>query len=125
MATILPLDSRRGAAQAPASRENVRLALTARGRRLVVLAAFVLGLLVAAVSMLALDVSSALAGGEPTDRTVVTVQEGDTLWGYAQQYAPEEDPQAFVTAVREMNHLPTGRVTAGDRLTVPTGDLDR
>lgn len=50
----------------------------------------------------------------------ITVEAGDTLWGYAQQYAPEGmGAQEYVSEVRLHNQLPTGRVTAGQEIELP------
>jgi len=94
---------------------------------LVTAVAFLLGLLVAAAALLVLDLPSALAGAEPEGPAVVTVEAGDTLWGYAEQYAPEGmSEQEFVTEARTLNHLTTGRITAGQQIELPeAADLTR
>src|SRR5699024_5721430 len=47
----------------------------------------------------------------------VTVEPGETLWGYAEQLAPQEmGEQEYVAQVRTLNHLPTGRITAGQQI---------
>lgn len=122
MATILPLQrDRRGAERTPA-RADVRLALTRRGRMLVVVLAFVLGLAVAALSILVLDLPSAFAGPESNGAISITVQPGDTLWAYANEHAPEGvSAQEYVNEVRALNHLPTGRITAGQSIQLPVG----
>lgn len=119
MATILPLDDRRAPARSTPSRERVRLALTARGRRLVVLIAFMLGLAVAALGASVLDISTALAGGTQQAPATVTAESGDTLWEYAERYAPQADAEEFVQEARILNHLPTGRLTAGQTVLLP------
>ena len=124
MDTVLSLRRPQQSGRTARDRARVRLAPTRRGRRLVVLLAFLLGLAVATVSMLALDVSSALAGG--SDHAVtVTVESGDTLWGYAEEYAPAQDPYDFVQRAQQLNDLPTQRLTAGSTITLPTGEIDR
>jgi len=85
--------------------------------------AFLLGLLVAAAVLLTVDLPSALAGSEGEQPVTVTVEAGDTLWGYAAEYAPEGvDEQEFIAEVRAMNHLPTGRVTAGQVIELPAAE---
>ncbi|WP_193104226.1 LysM peptidoglycan-binding domain-containing protein [Brachybacterium sp. FME24] len=119
-ATVLPFPQHRDERGERAGRAGVRLEATRRGRFLATLVAFVLGLLVAATALLMFDVPSALAGSDETDAVTVTVEAGDTLWGYAEQYAPEGmSEQDFVTEVRSVNHLPTGRVTAGQQIELP------
>lgn len=118
MATILPLADRRSENETLAGRESVRLSLTRRGRRLVVVVAFLLGLLVASLALLVLDLPSAVAG-DRSEPVVVTVEAGDTLWKYAERYAPSEDPQDFVREMRRINTLPTGRLVEGQSVTLP------
>lgn len=101
-------------------REGVRLEVTRRGRVVLTAAAFLLGLLVALGALLLFDVPSALAGEESPQRLTVTVEAGDTLWGYAQQHAPEGvGAGEYIAEVRSLNHLPTGRVTAGEEIELP------
>ena len=122
-ATVLAFPTQRAQREGAAPRARVRLELTRRGRRAVAGLAFVLGLLVAAVALLTLDLSSALAVSEPEGSVSLTVESGDTLWGYAEQYAPEGmSEQEFVTEVRSLNHLPTARVTAGQEIELPVSE---
>lgn len=110
-------ESGRDAAAAPAS---VRLEITRRGRAVLAALAFLLGLLVASVLILAFDVPSALAGQEEAEGEVVTVAAGDTLWDYAERFAPEGvSEQEYIAQLRTLNHLPTGRVTAGQQIVLP------
>ena len=119
IATVLPFPSQGAPRDEAAPRARVRLEPTRRGRLVVTLIAFVLGLLVAAAVLLVIDLP-ALAGTEGEQPVTVTVEAGDTLWGYAEQYAPEGvSAQEFVTEVRQHNQLPTGRVTAGDVIELP------
>lgn len=119
-AMILPFPQQSGQLGQDTSRAHVRLEPTRRGRMLVTALAFVFGLLVAAAVLLVMDVPSALAGSEPEPAVTVTVEAGDTLWGYAEQYAPEGmSEQDFVAEVRSVNHLSTGRITAGQQIELP------
>lgn len=128
-ATVLPFPqafTARGAERPGGTRAHVRLELTRRGRRLLTVLAFVLGLIVAAVALFAFDIPSALAGEDRAEGVTVTVQSGDTLWGYAEQYAPPGMSETqFVAEVRSLNHLPTGRVTAGQEIQLPVVDGDQ
>lgn len=115
--TALPLRGTTPVAR-PA-RAGVRLELTRRGRALVTLIAFALGLAVAVTALLVLDVPAALAGGGSNAPTV-TVSAGDTLWEYADRYAPEDmTASEFVAEVRTLNDLPTGRLSAGQEIVLP------
>ncbi|MBE9404357.1 LysM peptidoglycan-binding domain-containing protein [Brachybacterium sp. p3-SID1565] len=121
--TVLPFPRRDSRAQRPADRSGVRLELTSRGRALVTAIAFVLGLVVAALALLVFDVPAALAGAGQEQHITVTVEAGDTLWDLAEQHAPEGvGQQEYIAQVRAMNHLPTGRVTAGQQLDLPVGE---
>src|SRR5699024_7569474 len=88
IATVLPFPAQDAPRDEAAPRARVRLEPTRRGRRLLTAIAFVLGLLVAAAVLLAVDLP-ALAGTEGEQSVTVTVEAGDTLWGYAEQHAPE------------------------------------
>ena len=122
-ATVLPFPRRDDGRGERSGRAGVRLEVTRRGRVLMSFAAFVLGLVVAAAVLLTFDVPSALAGSEADEGVTVTVEAGDTLWGYAEEYAPEGmSTQEFISEVRSLNQLPTGRVTAGLQIELPAMD---
>ncbi len=122
-ATVLPFPSRPAQGDGDSARARVRLEPTRRGRMLLTALAFLLGLLVAAAVLLTVDLPSALAGSEGEQPVTVTVEAGDSLWGYAEEYAPEGvDEQEFIAEVRAMNHLPTGRVTAGQVIELPAAE---
>lgn len=119
IATVLPVPSQGAPRHDLAPRARVRLEPTRRGRLLITAVAFVLGLLVAGAVLLSVDLP-ALAGTEGEQPVTVTVEAGDTLWGFAEQYAPEGvSAQEFITEVRVHNQLPTGRVTAGQEIELP------
>ncbi|MFC0675505.1 LysM peptidoglycan-binding domain-containing protein [Brachybacterium hainanense] len=121
MATILPLAARTTAIEQHAPRARARLVLTRRGRVLSIAAAFLLGVVVALMVLLLVDGPWAFAGSGDSG-PVVTVAAGDTLWAYADSYAPEGvAPQEFVDDVRRLNGLVTPRLTAGQEIVLPTG----
>jgi len=121
MATILSLPTRGAAAVDATPRPRVRLELTRRGRVLLTGAAFVLGVLVALALLLFVGGPWAFAGAAEHG-PVVTVESGDTLWAYAESYAPEGvEPQAFVDEVRRLNGMETPRLTAGQEIVLPQG----
>lgn len=119
-ATVHPFPQHRDQHDAQESRADVRLEPTRRGRALLTLTAFLLGLVVAGTLLLVFDVPSALAGPEPQPPTTITVEADDTLWGYAEQYAPAPmSEQEYVAEVRSLNQLATGRVTTGQQIELP------
>lgn len=126
-ATVLSLPQQREQRVEGADRARVRLVPTRRGRFLLAGLAFLLGLLVAAAVLLTVDLPAALAGTESQQPVTITVEAGDTLWGYAEEFAPEAvTEQEFIAEVRTLNHLPTGRVTAGQQIELPvSGDAIR
>lgn len=118
-ATLLPFPAQESTRDGAAPRARVRLEPTRRGRALLTAAAFVLGLIVAAAVLLVVALP-ALAGTDGDQPVTITVQDGDTLWGYAEQYAPEGmGAQEYVAELRAENQLPTGRVTAGQQIELP------
>ncbi|GAB4096679.1 LysM peptidoglycan-binding domain-containing protein [Brachybacterium horti] len=122
-ATVTALPLRGASAVARPARAGVRLEVTRRGRMLVTAIAFLLGLAVAALALLVLDVPSALAGDGADGERTVTVSAGDDLWSYADLYAPEGMSDAdFVTEVRALNELPTPRLTQGQEIVLPAAD---
>lgn len=122
-ATVLPFPQHREQRGAQSGRAGVRLEVTRRGRLVMTFLAFLLGLLVAATLLLMFEVPAALAGTGPEEPVTVAVEPGDTLWGYAQEFAPEEmSDQEFVDEVRSLNHLVTPRVTAGQLIQLPTAE---
>ena len=100
-------------ARIPSARvQTVRL--TRRGR------AVVLGLALLAVLALGLLLtpgSSATKEAEATE--TVLVGQGDTLWGIAKQVAAPGETADMVDHIKELNHLDSGMVVAGQELRVP------
>ncbi len=101
----------------PSTRPTSRsVHLTRRGR-------VVLVLLVAALAFMAFSLGrvASQAGTEPTGPATraVTVQPGQTLWEIAVAVAPNDDPRATVDRIRELNHMSTEVLQAGQQLVVP------
>ncbi|MBB3052639.1 hypothetical protein FHS23_003673 [Prauserella isguenensis] len=57
----------------------------------------------------------------PADTAVVSIGAGESLWDVAASAAPEADPAAVVSRIRELNDLASGAVRAGTPLVVPVG----
>ncbi|MBB5808549.1 hypothetical protein F4560_008317 [Saccharothrix ecbatanensis] len=73
----------------------------------------------ALLSLLYLYVSGATTVPERTN--VVHVQVGETLWDVAERNAPNSNPEAVVSRIRELNDLPDSDVVPGQPLVVPDG----
>lgn len=78
------------------------------------------------ISVLALVLVFANSKGTAaTDRTAETfcsvyIEEGDSLWSMASQYAPEGmDVSEYIQKVRQINHLKTNRIMAGESIILP------
>jgi LysM repeat protein len=97
--------------------------LTRRGRVVVLLT--LLSLLLVAFS-LGRSAHSEAAGRTPgqtsaplTAYTQTTVHQGETLWSVARRVAPGHDPRGLVQQIRELNHLDSASVQAGQQLVLP------
>lgn len=50
----------------------------------------------------------------------VVIEEGDTLWDLALQYAPEEqDIRSYIQEVRELNRMTSDQIHAGQSIILP------
>jgi LysM repeat protein len=115
-----------GPRQAPGSRHAERqapLRLTRRGRHVVRAGVVLLMLLLMTVAALGLARGASAADGPVPRVTVVThvVLPGETLWGIAQQVAPDDDPRDTVARIVEFNAMTSPAVQAGQRLALPPG----
>lgn len=106
--------NRRGTAQ---RRSAPTLRLTRRGRLVVftfaLLAAFALGLVVAAGSV----ATEKPGHAEPT--TVVTVAPGETLWGIAAELAENGEVEEMMARIERLNALDSAALESGQKLRVP------
>lgn len=121
LATGTPVSASATRAAAAGPRTRVRLELTRRGRVVRAVLLLILTAAIAVAVMSASGASSALADWTHGPRTVaVTVQPGDTLWGYAGDYAPRgTDPRDYVLEVQRANHLSGMGLTAGSQIQLP------
>ena len=93
--------------------------LTRRGR--VVLTLAFLGLALALMVPLGGWATATLTGGSPEPVRVVEVQPGDTLYGIAGDLAKPGHIREMVHRIQELNSLPGGQITVGQKLAVPRG----
>lgn len=93
------------------------LRLTPRGRAIAVL------VLLAAIFCLGMAFGSSANGADSAtgsaEHSSVVVQPGQTLWGIARSAAPDRDPRVVISAIRELNAMPTTEISAGQVLLLP------
>ncbi|MEJ1088299.1 LysM peptidoglycan-binding domain-containing protein [Microbacterium sp. Mu-80] len=98
-----------------------RLRITARGRRVLAVAAALPVAVGIAFSVLA--GGSALASGshsEPVSFESVTVLPGDSLWSIAAEAAPGADPRVVIEDIKRLNNLSSGAIQVGAEISIPT-----
>ncbi len=93
--------------------------LTRRGRAVVVLVfvAFALAVMTAFGGW----ATATLSGGTPEPVRVIEVGPGDTLYGIAGDLAEPGEVRAMVHRIQELNSLPGGQISEGQKLAVPRG----
>ncbi|WP_432359198.1 cell division suppressor protein YneA [Sporosarcina sp. UB5] len=52
----------------------------------------------------------------------VTIEEGDTLWGLAQDYSTKDHPTKWITKVMKLNDLHSTTIITGETLKLPKVD---
>ncbi|MFT4264432.1 MAG: LysM peptidoglycan-binding domain-containing protein [Nocardioides sp.] len=96
-------------------RQGSQVRLTRRGRVVV----FGAGLL--ATLALALGVTAnSTATERPASLATITVGSGETLWDIASSVAVDGHTGDMVEQIKELNHLDSGALEAGQTLRVPT-----
>jgi hypothetical protein len=93
--------------------------LTRRGRVTLVLA--FLGVALALMIPFGGWAAATLTGGSPEPVRIVEVQPGDTLYGIAGDLAKPGHIREMVHRIQELNSLPGGQITEGQKLAVPRG----
>ena len=97
-----------------ATRPTSTLRLTRRGR--VVVFAGAMLLVLAAFLLLS---SGSVATDTPEATEVVMVGTGDTLWDIASDLADNGDVVEMMAHIKDLNHLDSGELMAGQKLRVP------
>ena len=103
----------------PGERRGLRL--TRRGR-LVFIGLPLMLTAAAALTVLGFFTAPAMAssgGPEVTQTVQVSVAAGESLWGLAQEFAPERDPRDVVADIMELNNLTEARIPVGTQLYIP------
>ena len=93
--------------------------LTRRGRLVLVL-----GFLALALALMVPFggwAAATLTGGSPEPVRIVEVHSGDTLYGIAGDLAKPGHIREMVNRIQELNSLPGGQITEGQKLAVPRG----
>ncbi len=79
---------------------------------------------VAVAVCLSVVVAGARAGAgpsRPATRRIHVVLSGETVWGIARRVVgPNGDPRPVVDAIVRANHLGSGRLQPGERLSIPS-----
>jgi hypothetical protein len=65
--------------------------------------------------------TATLTGGTPEPVRIVEVHSGDTLYGIAGDLAKPGHVREMVNRIQELNSLPGGQITEGQKLAVPRG----
>jgi hypothetical protein len=66
------------------------------------------------------SISGSVAGNSgPAELDYITIQQGDSLWELAAQFAPSADPRDWITEVVMLNALTTVDLTPGQQIALP------
>jgi hypothetical protein len=116
-----PRSARRLRTATPKPRPSVCRAvrLTRRGRLVVVLGFLALAL--ALMIPMSGWATATLTGGSPEPVRIVEVQPGDTLYGIAGDLAKPGHIREMIHRIQQLNSLPGGQITEGQKLAVPRG----
>ena len=52
----------------------------------------------------------------------ITITDGDTLWGLAQNYSEKDHPKKWIAKVMELNDMQSTMIKSGDTLKLPKAD---
>lgn len=95
--------------------------LTRRGR-LVFIGIPVMILVAAVLALIGMFTTPVLAGSEDissVDAVKITVVEGDSMWGIAQEVSPSQDPRITIEQIQELNSIDGKSLRVGQEIFVP------
>jgi LysM domain len=118
-ASLAPVRQLRRTLPEPVQPAPRTVRLTRRGRIVLVL-----GFLAIALALMIPFggwAAASLTGGSPEPVRVVEVHPGDTLYGIAGDLAKPGHIREMVHRIQELNSLPGGQITEGQKLAVPRG----
>jgi LysM repeat protein len=92
---------------------NYKLQNPARLARIAVVVAVALGFSLSSIS------GSVAGNAEPVQLDYVTIQQGDSLWDLAAEFAPTSDPRDWIAEVVMLNALTTIDLTPGQQIALP------
>ncbi len=100
---------------------KTHLRLTRRGK---IVAALLAVIVLWGAAMFALPTAQAEDAGQPMEVTSYVVGSGDTMWKYASMITPQgEDVNDSIDYLMELNNLDSTTLTPGERIVVPTADI--
>ena len=66
------------------------------------------------------SMTGSVAGDSPSaSLTFITVQQGDSMWDLAAEYAPNDDPRDWIAEAVILNALETVDLTPGQQIALP------
>ena len=117
--SVRPTRASAAASRRATPRASRAVRLTRRGRTVLVLAFVALTL--AVMTAFGGWATATLGGGTPEPVRVIEVAPGQTLYGIAAELAKPGEIRAMVHRIQELNSLPGGQITEGQKLAIPRG----
>lgn len=61
--------------------------------------------------------------GKANEMSVVQIEEGDTLWTFAEQFSGSKPNHEWIREIMEENNMQTAKLIAGDTIKIPAEHL--